>query len=185
MKKLAKLLKISGLFFYIGLFTLGGGYAMIQLMEEELVKKRHLFTMEEFYEMFAISQVTPGPIAINMATFIGYREGGVIGSVFATTGVMLPSIIIIIAISLYFKSFIKNPFVHKFFLGILTGVVAEISYITVDLWKRTKIDLFFWAVFLLSLAEVFLLKVNPIYTILIGGAIGIIYYGFIKKEQND
>ncbi len=185
MKKLAKLLKISGLFFYIGLFTLGGGYAMIPLMEEELVKKRHLFTMEEFYEMFAISQVTPGPIAINMATFIGYREGGVIGSVFATTGVMLPSIIIIIAISLYFKSFIKNPFVHKFFLGILTGVVAEISYITVDLWKRTKIDLFFWAVFLLSLAEVFLLKVNPIYTILIGGAIGIIYYGFIKKEQND
>ena len=184
MKKLAKLLKISGLFFYIGLFTLGGGYAMIPLMKQELVEKRNLFTMDEFYEMFAISQVTPGPIAVNMATFIGYREGGVIGSAFATTGVMLPSIIIIIAISLYFKSFIKNPYVHKFFLGILTGVVAEISYITVDLWKRTKIDLFFWTVFLLSLAEVFLLHINPIYSILIGGAIGIIYYGFIKKEQN-
>jgi chromate transporter len=184
-EKALKLLKISALFFYIGLFTLGGGYAMIPLMQQELVEKRHLFSMDEFYEMFAISQVTPGPIAVNMATFIGYREGGIIGSAFATTGVMLPSIIIIIAISLYFKSFIKNPYVHKFFIGILTGVVAEIAYITVDLWKRSETDAFFWFVFLLSMGEIFLFHLNPIYAILIGGAIGTVFYGFIVKEEKQ
>ena len=172
---LKKLLKLTGIFFYIGLFTLGGGYAMIPLMKQELVEKHKYFTDDEFYEMFAISQVTPGPIAVNMATFIGFKEAGVIGSAFATTGVMLPSLIIIILISLFFQNITKNVFVHRFFVGILTGVVAEISYVIIDIWKKSQIDFFFYAVFVLSLIEIFLLKVNPIYVIIIGGALGIIF----------
>ncbi len=172
---LKKLLKLSGIFFYIGLFTLGGGYAMIPLMKQELVEKHRYFSDEDFYEMFAISQVTPGPIAVNMATFIGSKEAGILGSIFATVGVILPSLIIITLISLFFTNITKNVFVHRFFIGILTGVVAEIAYVVIDIWKKSKIDFFFYAVLSLSLIEIFILKINPIYVILIGGALGIIF----------
>ncbi len=170
-----KLLKLLGTFFYIGLFTLGGGYAMIPLMKQELVEKHRYFSSEDFYEMFAISQVTPGPIAVNMATFIGYREAGILGAVFSTVGVMLPSLIIITLISLFFTNITKNIFVHRFFIGILTGVVAEIAFVTIDVWKKSTVDFFYYTVFALSLIEIFILKINPIYVILIGGALGIIF----------
>ena len=172
---LKKLLKLTGIFFYIGLFTLGGGYAMIPLMKQELVEKHRYFTDEEFYEMFAISQVTPGPIAVNMATFVGYKEAGILGSVFSTAGVMLPSLIIITLISLRFTNLTKNVIVHRFFIGILTGVVAEIAFVTIDVWKKAHLDFFFYTVFVVSLIEIFIIKINPIYVILIGGALGIIF----------
>ena len=170
-----KLLKLSGTFFYIGLFTLGGGYAMIPLMKQELVEKHHYFSGEDFYEMFAISQVTPGPIAVNMATFIGFKEAGILGAAFSTVGVILPSLIIITLISLFFTNITKNIFVHRFFIGILTGVVAEITYVIIDVWKKSTVDFFFYAIFVLSLIEILILKINPIYVILIGGALGIIF----------
>ncbi len=182
-KSIKTLLKLTGIFFYIGLFTLGGGYAMVPLMKQEIVEKRKLLDADTFYEIFAISQVTPGPIAVNMATFIGYKEAGVIGSIFTTTGVVLPSLIIIILISLYFTDAVKSKFVHRFFLGVLTGVVAEIAYLTMDVWKRSDTDFFFVAVFILSLVEIFVIKLNPIYVILIGGAIGIIFK--TKEFLND
>ncbi len=175
LKKLVALFKLTGIFFYIGLFTLGGGYAMVPLMKQEIVEKRKLLDVDTFYEIFAISQVTPGPIAVNMATFIGYKEYGVPGSIFTTTGVILPSLIIIILISLYFADAVKSTFVHRFFMGVLTGVVAEIAYLTIDVWKRAKVDIFFVAVFVLSLIEIFIIKLNPIYVVLIGGVLGVIF----------
>ncbi|MCD6426642.1 MAG: chromate transporter [Caldisericaceae bacterium] len=182
-KKLIRLLKLAGIFFYIGLFTLGGGYAMVPLMKQEIVEKRKLLDADTFYEIFAISQVTPGPIAVNMATFIGYKESGILGSVFTTTGVVLPSLIIIILISLYFTDAVKNIFVHRFFMGVLTGVVAEIAYLTLDVWKRSNVDTFYVIVFVLSLIEIFVIKLNPIYVILIGGALGVIFK--TKEYMNE
>jgi len=170
-------------FFVIGLFTIGGGYAMIPLMRQTFVETRKYLTEDEFLEMLAISQITPGPIAINMATFIGYREGGVIGSAFATLGVVLPSFIVILFISIYFVNLTQIPQVRKFLLGILTGVVGEIIYITFDIFKKAKKTIFYLLVLIVSLVELFLLKINPIYVILIGGALGIIFGKFFEGEN--
>lgn len=170
-------------FFKIGLFTIGGGYAMIPLMREILVYRDNSLTEDEFLEMLAISQITPGPIAINMATFVGYREGGLVGSIFATIGVSLPSLIIILLISMYFTNFIDIPWVKKFFLGILTGVVAEIVYITFDLFIKAKKTIFYLAILLLSIIELFVLRIDPIYVILIGGALGIVFGKFFEAKD--
>jgi len=107
---------------------------MIPLMRESFVHKEKFLTEDEFLEMFAISQITPGPIAINMATYIGYREAGVVGSAFATLGVVLPSFLVILLISLFFANLTQIPFVQRLFIGILTGVVGEIAYSTADIF---------------------------------------------------
>jgi chromate transporter len=170
-----KSIKLFLIFFYIGLFTIGGGYAMIPLMEEILVKKEKYLDEDKFFEIFAISQITPGPIAINMATFVGYEQAGVMGSAFATLGVVLPSLIIITIISMFFANITKFSIVQKLFIGILTGVAGEIAYITFDMARKMKIEIFNIAVLVLSLAELFLLKMNPIYVILIGGVLGLLF----------
>ncbi|BAL80293.1 chromate transporter [Caldisericum exile] len=170
-------------FFIIGLFTIGGGYAMIPLMRETFVKTRNYLTEDEFLEMLAISQITPGPIAINMATFIGYREGGLLGSTFATVGVVLPSFIVILLISMFFANLTQIPQVKKFFIGILTGVVGEIIYITFDIFKKAKKTILYILILLLSLVELFVLKINPIYVILIGGALGIVFGKFFEDKN--
>ncbi len=175
MNKKIKGLELFGIFFYVGLFTLGGGYAMIPLMKQELIEKHKYISDDDFIEVFAISQTTPGPIAVNIATFIGFAESGIFGSIMATLGVTLPSLIIILCISMFFKGIASNIFVHKFFLGILTGVVAEIAYVTVDMSKKMKLNFFNASVFVLSLIEIFVVKINPIYVLLIGGFIGILF----------
>ena len=98
MKKLKNLLKLFWTMFKIGLFTFGGGYAMVAVIERELVEKKNFISQEEFLDLIAIAESTPGPIAVNSATYIGYKFGGVLGSFFATLGVVLPSFIIIFII---------------------------------------------------------------------------------------
>ena len=100
MKKSKLILTLFLCFFKIGAFTFGGGYAMLSLLENEFVSKKGWLTKDEFLDMLAIAESTPGPIAINSATFIGYKTAGVLGSTFATLGVVLPSFIIIFVISL-------------------------------------------------------------------------------------
>jgi len=173
--KLKKPLSLFLIFFYIGVFTIGGGYAMIPLMKESLVKREKYLDEDKFLEIFAISQITPGPIAINMATFVGYEQGGFIGSSFATLGVVLPSLIIITLISMFFVNITKFSVVQKLFIGILTGVAGEIAYLTFDMGRKMKIDVFNISILLFSLIELFLLKINPIYVILMGGALGLIF----------
>ena len=100
MKKIKQLFELFCIMFKIGLFTFGGGYAMVGIMENELVERKKLIEHEEFLDLLAIAESTPGPIAINSATYIGYKRCGILGSAFATLGVVLPSFIIIFAIYL-------------------------------------------------------------------------------------
>ncbi|MBO7213907.1 MAG: chromate transporter, partial [Clostridia bacterium] len=102
----------------IGLFTFGGGYAMISILEHEFVEKANWLEKDEFYDVVAIAESTPGPIAINSATFIGYRVAGVLGSIVATLGICIPSIVIIYAISLFFDAFLSLTLVAYAFKGI-------------------------------------------------------------------
>lgn len=113
-------------FFKIGLFTFGGGYAMIPLVKEVVLEYGWL-TESEFYNFIGICESTPGPIAINMATYIGARQGDLLGSICATVGVILPSFIIIILIAALLKNIIKNPYVQAFLTGIKPVVLGLIS----------------------------------------------------------
>ena len=137
--------KICTLFFTmlkIGLFTFGGGYAMIALLENEFVSKRKWIETEEFLDMVAIAESTPGPIAINAATYIGYKQAGFFGSLAATVGVCIPSFVIIFAISLFFDAFLSVHLVAAAFRGIQVCVVYLIFSAGFKMFRKMKKSLF-------------------------------------------
>lgn len=114
-------------FFKIGMFTLGGGYAMIPLIQREIVEKRQWVAEAEFYELLALAQSSPGPVAVNASVFVGYKVGGITGSIVATLGTTLPSFFIILLIAAYLTGFRSDPYVEAFFKGIRPAVVALIA----------------------------------------------------------
>jgi len=117
-----RLLQLFGVFFKIGLFTFGGGYAMISLIGHEIGERRRWIGPDELTEVFAIAESTPGPIAVNCATYVGYRREGVAGGVWATLGVVMPSFVIIYAISLFFERFMALSVVANAFRGVQVAV---------------------------------------------------------------
>lgn len=125
-------------FFKIGAFTFGGGYAMIALLEGELVSKKKWVTSDEFLDIVAIAESTPGPVAINCATFVGYRKAGVLGSLFATLGTVLPSFTIIYIISLFLDRFLQLSIVANAFKGIQACIVYLIFSAGLKLFKSMK-----------------------------------------------
>lgn len=135
MPKAKKVLRLFLVMVKIGLFTFGGGYAMIALLESELVAKRNWLEKDEFLDMVAVAESTPGPVAVNMATFIGYRQGGVAGAAFSTIGVCLPSFLIIFGISFFFDTFLSLSYVSYAFKGIR---VCVIYLILSSGWKLLK-----------------------------------------------
>lgn len=161
------------IFFIIGSFTIGGGYAMILMMKRYLVDEYQWLRSDEFYDMLGISQVTPGPIAINMATFVGYTQGGLLGSTMATLGVSIPAVAVIIVIAVFFPGFKDNPWVQRFFAGVIVGVVAQIATVVLDLGKRQKWNVLTALVCAASLGVLFAAhQVSPIWLILGGGLVG-------------
>ena len=171
------------IFFVIGAFTIGGGFAMILMMKRYLVDQYHWIKEEEYYDMLSISQVTPGPIAVNMATFVGYTQGGVLGSVLATLGVSIPAVAVIIIIAVFFPGFKDNVWVQRFFAGVIVGVVAQIATIVLDLGKRQKWSIVSVVVCAASLGILFFVhQVSPIWLILVGGLVGLAVEAFKLHE---
>ena len=162
----------------IGLFTFGGGYAMIALLENEFVTKRGWLEQEEFLDVAAIAESTPGPIAINSATYIGYKQAGILGSVVATLGMTLPSFCIIYAISLFFDAFLSLTAVACAFRGIQIAVLYLILSAGLRMLKKMQKTPFSWAVLLLTLIGMVMLtllsvKLSTIVYILAGGTAGV------------
>lgn len=124
-------------FFRIGAFTFGGGYAMIPLIQKEAVEKKGWVTDDDILEIIAIAESTPGPVAINSATFVGYRTCGVLGALCATFGVVLPSFVIILAISYVLKEFQELPVVQYAFNGIRVGVLALLFKALWSMYKKS------------------------------------------------
>ncbi len=191
MKPLKMLLTLFLTFFKIGLFTFGGGYAMIALFEREFVENKKWLTNDEFLDIIAIAESTPGPIAINSATFVGYKKGGVLGSIFATLGVVLPSLIIILVISLVFDAFLSLVWVQYAFRGIQAGVVFLILSAGLKMLKGLKKNAINVIVLILTVIalvcfSLFSINFSSIFLILIGGVIGLIVYliGLIKDKKN-
>lgn len=192
MKKLKTALTLFWTMFKIGLFTFGGGYAMVAIIERELVERKKWIEHEEFMDLIAIAESTPGPIAINSATYIGYKRCGVLGSVFATLGVVLPSFTIIFLISLFYKQFIAIKAVNYAFKGIQACVVFLIMSAGIKMLKKLKRTVL--NVVLFSLTILFLvaftlffpqLKFSTIFYILIGGFVGVVSYliTYYKNKQ--
>ncbi len=191
--------KLLSLFFTmlkIGLFTFGGGYAMVAIIESELVEKKKLFSHDEFLDMLAIAESTPGPIAINTATFIGYKRCGVLGSIFCTLGVVIPSFVIIFIISLFYEQFLALKWVAYAFKGIQVCVVFLIFNAGLKMFiKMKKTPVSVGAVILVVVLMVglglFSKNVSSIYYILVGGIVGVISYAIIiaskkiKKTSNE
>ena len=170
-------------FFKIGLFTLGGGYAMIPLIEAEVVDKHRWITKDEFLDLIAIAQSCPGVFAINIAIFIGYKLRKVSGAVAASFGTALPSFLIILAIAMFFSQFKDNPVVASIFCGIRPAVVALIAVPTFRLAMSAKLT---WAtcwIPIIGALLIWLLGVSPIYIILAAGIGGYVYGTIIKPTE--
>ena len=180
-------------FFKLGLFTFGGGYAMIPQIKEIVVEKKKWATLDDVLDIIAIAESTPGPIAINMATYIGYKQGKFWGSVCSTLGVVLPSLIIIFIISLFFEQFLSLVYVQYAFVGIKCAVAFLIIKAGIEMFIKMKKNvlnfvLFFVVLSILIVFELTSISFSSIYLILIGGTIGIIANALIhrkKKEENQ
>jgi len=162
-------------FFKIGATTFGGGYAMVSVIHAEVVDNMEWLTDEEMRNVIVIAQSTPGVLAVNMATFAGYKTAGVWGAVCAVLGIAVPPVIIVGAIALFFDAFRELRVVAYAFNGLRAGVVLLILDAVVKLGRKNKKDIFYYVMFALSAALSLILGINPIF-ILIGAAItGLIY----------
>lgn len=170
-------------FFRIGLFTLGGGYAMIPLIEAEVVDKRKWIDKAMFMDLIAVAQSCPGVFAINLSIFIGYRLMGVRGAVTTSLGTALPSLLIILAIAMFFQSFQDVPWVAAVFAGIRPAVVALIAIPTWNMAKSAGINMMNCWIPIGSAMLIWLLGVNPIYIILAAGVGGYLYGQFLKPSE--
>lgn len=181
MKKGKMVLQLFFTMLKIGLFTFGGGYAMIALLENEFVEKKKWLDKDEFLNIAAIAESTPGPIAINSATYIGYKNAGVLGSVAATIGVCIPSFVIIYVISLFFDTFLSLTYVEYAFRGIQVCVVYLILSAGLKMLKQIEKNTFNVVVIsatILSmvLLSLFAINVSTVFYILISGTAGVLVY---------
>lgn len=185
-------------FFKIGLFGFGGGYAMISMIQGEVVTRHEWLSSNEFTDIIAISQMTPGPIGINSATYVGYSavvNAGyshavvILGSTIATVSVVLPSFILMVLISKFFLKYQKHPIIASVFEGLRPGVVGLLAAAALVLMNRENFGTYNWQILtsIILFAGTFIAsyryKVNPILLIVICGIIGYVTFGYILTPQ--
>ena len=171
-------------FVKIGMFTIGGGYAMIPLIEREIVDRGWL-DKEEFMDLFAVTQTLPGVFAVNISIFVGYKLKKLWGSIFCALGTILPAFVVMLLVALFFNRFQDNPWVVKIFNGIRPAVVALIVVPCISAAKAMRLR--GWSI-LLPLAGallIWLAGVSPVYIVLAGIAGGLVYTLWIKKRLNE
>ena len=170
-------------FFKIGAFTLGGGYAMIPIIESEVVEKRRWLSQSDFVNLIAVAQSCPGVFAINLSTFVGYKLGRTLGAVCASFATALPSFLVILAIAMCFRNFQDNPVVESIFKGIRPAVVALIAVPTWNMARSAKLRLVNCWIPVASTIAIWAMGVNPVYIILCAGAGGYLYNRFVEPTE--
>lgn len=171
------------IFFKIGLFTIGGGYAMIPLIEEEIVSRKRWLSKEDFVDLMAVAQSAPGVFAVNMSIFIGYKLRGVRGCLTTAAGTVLPSFLIILAIALFFQQFKEYRIVENIFKGIRPAVVALIAAPTFTVARSCHITLRTVWIPVTGALLIWLLGVSPIYIIILAGAGGYLWGRFRRVQK--
>lgn len=170
-------------FFRVGAFTLGGGYAMIPMIEAEVVNKHQWIEKEDFVDLIAIAQSCPGVFAANMSIFIGYKLKKLPGAICACIGTVLPSLFIILAIAMFFRQFQDNKVVNALFNGIRPAVVALIAAPVFSLAKSAKITWVNCWIPIVSALLIWAFHVNPIYILLIAGLCGYLFGKYIRPTE--
>lgn len=171
-----ELIRLFFIFLKIGAFTFGGGYAMIPLIEEEIVNKNDWIEEEEFLDIIALAQSIPGALAVNTATYIGYRTFGIKGAIVACLGAVLPSFFIILIIAKFLINSIKKEVLESIFKGIRPAVVSLILVAVFKLKKGVKKNTFSYTVIAATILLVAFLNVNPIFIIIMSGGLGYFLY---------
>ena len=180
------LFKMFLTFARIGGFTFGGGYAMLPMLQREVVEKYKWATSDELLDYYAIGQCTPGVIAVNAATFIGYKLKGIPGAIFATLGVVTPSVIIIGIIAAFISNFRDLEVVQWAFSGIRAAVVALILSAVIKIGKKSIIDIFTVLIFLLTAVLSFVIDISPVVFIVIAAVAGlVINLTGLRKVKED
>ena len=187
---LKNLLNLFLTFFKLGIFAIGGGPTMLTLLQGELVEKKKWLSNDELMEMTAIAESTPGPIAINLATYLGYKKGGFFGALVSTLGIIITPFVLMFIISLFLEKFLSFEAVKYAFMGVKVGVVFLLLKVSITLVKGLKKDIF-GIILLCSVTiamlviTIFAINFSAIYFILLGAILGLLVYGIIPKRRKD
>lgn len=173
-------------FLKLGALCFGGGNTMVSMLDGELIEKKKWLTFEELSEMIAVAEVTPGPIAINIATYIGYKRGGFIGALMTTLGILIPPVICMFLLSTFLGFLQKLSVVNYMLDGLKCAVLILLFTVSINLIKRTKIDIIgIIVISLIAIAEILLtifnVSISAIFLILGGAILGLLVYGLIPK----
>lgn len=182
MKKVS-LWQLFWTFFKIGAFTFGGGWSLIAVMEDELVTRKQWITHADMLDMLVISESTPGVIAVNMATSIGYRQRGFWGGLVATVGVVLPSFIIISALSFGIEALAENKWYQSVFYGIQVGAIVLILNAFLKLFKQLEKNIVNFVVMAIAFGVALFTEINVIFVIIAGAVFGILLNCVFKKNK--
>ncbi|HOB87226.1 MAG TPA: chromate transporter [Bacillota bacterium] len=172
------LLTLYWIFFKIGLFTFGGGYAMLPLMEAEIIARQGWLTHPEFIDIIAVAEATPGPVAINSATYVGFQVAGIPGSLLATLGVISPSLLLLLVLGPFLLRWIKDPRVQRFTRGLRPAVIALILLAAISLGRAALVD---WSTLIIAaglLGLRLLRRTSPLITIALGALLGLLLYPY-------
>lgn len=176
------LLNLFITFFKIGAFTFGGGYAMLPIIQREIVEKKNWISDEEFMDALAIAQASPGPVAVNTSIYVGYRLKGLKGAITCLLGTVLPSFLTILFIAIFFYQFRENAIIDKIFLGIRPAVVALILAAVYKLMKKSKFTYDKLVVSLVTILIIVIFKTSPVWLV-IAGAIGSVAWNKLKVKN--
>lgn len=180
-----ELINIFKTFFKIGLFTFGGGLAMLPLLKKELVENKSWITEDEIINFYSIGQCTPGIIAVNIATFVGFKLKGYVGAIFSTAGIVLPSFLIILVIASILKNILEIPFFIHVFAGIKIAVAALIFKTILELFKSNVKNKKSFALLFICFILNFILKIDPIYVIFLSIIVSICITKFKGGAKDD
>ncbi|WP_282199946.1 chromate transporter [Collibacillus ludicampi] len=182
--KATLLWKIFVMFLKVSPITFGGGYAMIPLLEKAVTEQKHWLNREEIIDVLAVSQIVPGSVAVNAATFIGYKLAGTSGALSATLGIITPTFLIVVLLAALFLGYQQNPIIQAAFLGIRPAVVALILFAAFKMGKSAILDKTTTVLAVASLIIFWLVPVNPLVILLLGGATGILIKRNAKKQES-
>ena len=185
-----KVLELFLTFLKIGLFTFGGGYAMISIIENNCVEKKKWITHDEMMDITVIAESTPGPIAINCATFVGYKIAGIFGAIAATMGVVIPSFVIIFVISNFLDNFLEIPIIANAFMGIKVGVGILIFRAGLTMLKKMQAKTFARVILVCSFVVMFLVnlfswKFSAISMMLVAAVVSLICFVIQETKKED
>lgn len=182
---MSKDIELLSTFSYIGLFTIGGGYAMIPLIQEKIVKEKQWVSEEKLMDLMAVAQSCPGIFAINISIFIGYQMRGVRGAALCAIGAAIPSFLIILIIALVFQAFRDNAIIEKAFQGIRPAVVALIAAPVFKMAKTAQISRYTFWIPLVAALSIWIMGINPVYIIMLAALTGFLWGKVREAHQQE